>query len=117
MELPWQVPERSGFERDLERLSLLHRVSFAPFSAARSSIRRYVPAVTVVLAISPTVVVLLVTWATTCAKSLSQLCLATSNRSARFLGSATRILRSRSRACGVTYSGNVRGVVVMYLYS
>lgn len=82
---------------------------------AKNDMKEALPAVTVVFAISPTVVVLLVTCATTCAKSLNQLCLATSNRSARCLGSATRILRSRSRACGVTYSGKVRAVVVIYL--
>lgn len=74
-------------------------------------------AVTVVLAISVRVVALLVTCETTCAKSESQLCRATSNRSARFRGSGTNIRRRRSRACGVTYSGNVSGVVVIYLYS
>jgi hypothetical protein len=71
---------------------------------------------TVVLAMSLEVVVLLVMNPTTCAYSLSQLCLATSKRSARFLGSGTSILFNKSRACGVTYSGKVRGVDTMYLY-
>lgn len=52
---------------------------------------------------------------TTCVYSLSQLCRATSNKSARRLGSGTSIRRKRSRACGVTYSGKVNGVLTMYL--
>lgn len=54
---------------------------------------------------------------TTLVYSLSQLWRATSNRSALRRGSGTSIRRSRSRACGVTYSGNVSGVLTMYLYS
>ena len=43
-------------------------------------------------------VVALVTLFTISANGLNQLCLATSKRSARFLGSGTKILRSKSRA-------------------
>lgn len=68
-------------------------------------------------AISLSLFVLLPMKPTTWLYSLSQLCRATSNRSALLLGSGTSIRRSRSRACGVTYSGKVRGVETMYLYS
>lgn len=61
-------------------------------------------------------VVALVTLFTMSANGLSQLCRATSNRSALLRGSGTSILRSKSRAWGVTYSGKVRGVETMYLY-
>jgi hypothetical protein len=71
---------------------------------------------TVVFWISPGVVVLDVINSTTWAYSLSQLWRATSKRSALFLGLGTRILRRRSRAWGLTYSGNVRGVLTIYLY-
>ncbi len=83
---------------------LLARLGFSSSSAG-----------TVVFWMSLGLVVLDVINSTTWAYSLSQLWRATSNRSARFRGFGTSILRSKSRACGVTYSGNVRGVLTMYL--
>lgn len=77
----------------------------------------YVPSLTVVFEISLSLVVLLVIKPTTLAKGANQLCLATSKRSALFLGFGTRILLSKSRAWGVTYSGNVSGVETIYLYN
>lgn len=62
-------------------------------------------------------VVALVTLLTMSANGLSQLWRATSKRSARLRGSGTKILRKRSLAWGVTYSGKVSGVETMYLYS
>lgn len=41
----------------------------------------------------------------------------TSFNEIRFRGSGTKMRRNRSRGSGGTYSGNVRAVVVMYLYS
>lgn len=77
----------------------------------------FIPSLTVVFEISFSLVVLLVINPTTLANGASQLCLATSKRSALFLGSGTSILLSKSLACGETYSGNVKGVDTIYLYS